>query len=98
MCIRDRFTPLKQVDDPVDHVFHLIDTFYQEIDKNKDMISVVYSYEDICQNIKNNKMSALLTLEEGAVVKNDLAYLRNYYRLGAVSYTHLIRCTTYLIN
>ncbi len=76
------FTPLKQVDDPVDHVFHLIDTFYQEIDKNKDMISVVYSYEDICQNIKNNKMSALLTLEEGAVVKNDLAYLRNYYRLG----------------
>ena len=28
------FTPLKQVEDPVDHVFHLMDTFYQEIDKN----------------------------------------------------------------
>ena len=27
-------------------------------------------------------MSAILTLEEGAVVHNDLAYLRNYYRLG----------------
>ena len=29
-------------------------------------------------------MSAILTLEEGAVVHNDLAYLRNYYRLGYV--------------
>ena len=27
-------------------------------------------------------MSAMLTLEEGAVVNNDLAILRNYYRLG----------------
>lgn len=76
------FTPLKQVDDPVKHVQDLIDTFYQEIEKNSDLISVVYSYDDICQNMKQNKMSALLTLEEGAVVNNDLAYLRNYYRLG----------------
>ncbi len=76
------FTPLKQVEDPVDHVFHLMDTFYQEIDKNNDLIEVVYSYDDICRNIKNHKMSALLTLEEGAVVRDDLAYLRNYYRLG----------------
>ena len=27
-------------------------------------------------------MSAVLTLEEGAVVNHDLALLRNYYRLG----------------
>lgn len=76
------FTPLKQVDDPIQHVQNLIDTFYQEIEKNQDLISVVYSYDDICQNMQQKKMSALLTLEEGAVVNNDLAYLRNYYRLG----------------
>lgn len=76
------FTPLKKVSDPLVHVQHMIDTFYQEIDKNKDLIQVVYSYDDIEKNNQNNKMSALLTLEEGGVVHNDLAYLRNYYRLG----------------
>ena len=38
--------------------------------------------EDILNNQKNGLMSAMLTLEEGAVVNNDLAILRNYYRLG----------------
>lgn len=76
------FTPLHKVKDPIEHVQHLIDTFYLELEENKDMISLVTCYEDIEKNIQNNKMSALLTLEEGAVVHNDLAYLRNYYRLG----------------
>lgn len=76
------FTPLKRVKDPIEHVQHLIDTFYLEMEKNQDMIQMVKSYDDIINNINNNKMSALLTLEEGAVVHNDLAYLRNYYRLG----------------
>lgn len=76
------FTPLKQVKDPIEHAQHLIDTFYLEIEKNKDMIDIVYCYDDIEKNLKNNKMSAMLTLEEGAVVNNNLTYLRNYYRLG----------------
>lgn len=73
------FTHLKDTKDPIKHVQRMIDTFYNEIEKNKDKISVVYSYNDI---INNDKMSALLTLEEGGVVNNDLSYLRNYYRLG----------------
>lgn len=76
------FTPLKEVDDPICHVQHMIDTFYQELDKNKDLIQIVYCYDDIIKNTRHHKMSALLTLEEGAVVHDDLAYLRNYYRLG----------------
>lgn len=76
------FTPLKKVNDPIWHVQNLIDTFYREIEKNSDMITVVYSYHDIEQNMNQNKMSALLTLEEGAVINHDFSYLRNYYRLG----------------
>lgn len=76
------FTPLQQVKDPIQHVQHLIDTFYLEMERNQDMIGVVYRYHDIEENMKNHKMSALLTLEEGGVVHDDLAYLRNYYRLG----------------
>lgn len=76
------FTPLKMVDDPLDHVQQLIDTFYNEIEKNKDEIGMVKSFQDIEENVKNHKMSAMLTLEEGAVINQNLAYLRNYYRLG----------------
>lgn len=76
------FTHLKRDGDPIEHVQHLIDTFYLELEKNHDLIQIAYTYDDIEQNAYNHKMSALLTLEEGAVVHNDLSYLRNYYRLG----------------
>ena len=76
------FTSLQKVGDPICHVQHLIDTFYNEIEKNSDMIEAVRSYQEIENHMKNQKMSALLTLEEGAVVNHDLSYLRNYYRLG----------------
>ena len=55
---------------------------YREIEKNKDDIGIVYSYDDIIKNQKNNKMSALLSIEEGGACKGDLALLRNFYRLG----------------
>jgi membrane dipeptidase len=76
------FTHLKQNKDVIKHVQDMIDTFYLEMERNKDSIQVAYNYEDIINNQKQNKMSALLTLEEGGVVNNDLSYLRNYYRLG----------------
>ena len=76
------FTPLMHVEDPMKHALHLIDTFYQEINQYPSLIKPIKTYEDIEENIKNNVMSAMLTLEEGAVVNYDLAHLRNYYRLG----------------
>ncbi len=76
------FTNLKKVDDPLVHVQHLIDTFYNEVDKYKEDIIVIKSYQDIITNMDKSKILAMLTLEEGAVVNNDLSYLRNYYRLG----------------
>ena len=41
------FTHLKDTDNPITHVQRMIDTFYNEMEKNKDLISVVYSYNDI---------------------------------------------------
>lgn len=60
----------------------MIDRYYQELDKNKDLISPVFTYDDIITNIKNNKMSALLTIEEGGVCEGNIEFLRNFYRLG----------------
>lgn len=76
------FVHLKKVDNPIIMAHQLIDLYYSEIEKNQDLIRPVLSYQDIEDNLKENKMSAMLTLEEGDVVGNDLALLRNYYRLG----------------
>lgn len=77
------FTELSETKDPVDHVMKCIDYFYQEMEKNKDRIKPVTTYDEIIKNKHDGLMSALLTIEEGAVIHEDLAYLRNYYRLGA---------------
>lgn len=76
------FVCLGQVEDPVKRVHQLIDHYYEQINKNKDMIAPVLKYSDIEENEKNGLMSSLLTIEEGGVVANNLALLRNYYRLG----------------
>lgn len=76
------FVCLGQEEDPVKRVNQLIDHYYEQLDKNKDMIAPVFKYSDIEKNEKNGLMSSLLTIEEGGVVANDLALLRNYYRLG----------------
>ena len=68
--------------DPLTKAQRLIDLYYREIEKNSDLIKPIFSYQDILENQDKGLMSAMLTLEEGAVVNNDLAILRNYYRLG----------------
>ena len=60
----------------------LVDIFYNEMEKNKDIISQVRCYADIEENMKAGKMSAILTGEEGDVCAGSLEMLRNYYRLG----------------
>lgn len=76
------FVDIKKTHDPLVKAQQLIDLYYREIEKNQEFIKPVFSYQDIIDNYNNGIMSAMLCLEEGAVVKNDLAILRNYYRLG----------------
>lgn len=76
------FVHLKECDDPAVKAHQLIDCYYQELDQYQDVIKPVLSYQDIVDHQKEGLMSAMLTLEEGAVVHHDLALLRNYYRLG----------------
>lgn len=59
-----------------------IDLFHNEIEANKEDIGLVLSYGDILKNSEQGKMSALLSIEEGACCQGDLELLRNFYRLG----------------
>lgn len=75
------FVPFK-VENPFEMCMQMIDKYYQEIEKNKDIILPAYSYKDIIENKKNGKMSSILTIEEGGVTKCNLSYLRLFYKLG----------------
>ena len=61
----------------------LVDTFYTEMEAHQDLIGIVKCWEDIEENRKAGRMSAMLTLEEGGVCQGEIAYLRDFYRLGA---------------
>ena len=80
------FVPYASKDDkkysPFEYCNKMIDRYYNEIEKYKDIILPAYTYEDIENNIKNNKITALLTIEEGGVCLGNIEFLRNFYRLG----------------
>ena len=59
-----------------------IATVQREIDKNKRMISLVYSPKEIRQNLEKGKMSALLTIEGPAGFEFDPDLLENLYQIG----------------
>ncbi len=76
------FVHLRSTQHPFEHCHDLIDLYYQEIEKNADLIEPIFSYDDILRVQKQNKMGALLTIEEGGVTEGSLVKLRQFYRLG----------------
>lgn len=80
------FVPYKSKDNenysPFEVCNKMIDRYYKELEQNQDLIRPAFTYEDIENNIKNNKMTALLTIEEGGVCLGNIEFLRNFYRLG----------------
>lgn len=76
------FVDLKGNDDALFYCLELIDLYYRQLKLNEEYIAPVFRYEDIEENKRQGKMSALLTIEEGGVTRGSLAHLRNFYRLG----------------
>ncbi len=76
------FTDFGKKESTFDFVNKMIDKYYNELDKNKDLIMPVFSYGDIERNIKDGKISAVLTIEEGAVCEGSVDKLRSLYSRG----------------
>lgn len=76
------FVNLQNVKHPLEECLSLIDCFYEELEKNKDSLSLVLNYDDIIKNSNDGKMSALLTIEEGGTSCSSLSNLRIFHRLG----------------
>lgn len=76
------FVMLEREPDPLVNVLELIDEYYRQIEENRDLIAPVHTYADIQRNVEAGRMSAMLTIEEGGVLKGSVEVLRNLYRLG----------------
>lgn len=76
------FVYLEEEKDPLTDVLEMADVYERVLKENQDLIAPVFRYSDIEKNQKAGKMSALLTVEEGAAVKGNPAILRALYRLG----------------
>lgn len=70
-----------KVDNPYQVCKDMIEVFYQELNKN-DELSLALSYKDLVNNSLNNKISAILTIEEGGVVDCSIDKLVEFYNLG----------------
>lgn len=70
------------IDDPYEECRAQYAVFAEEIKKNKAFLSHVRSYQDIEKSMKEGKIAALLTIEEGEVCEGRIEKLEEFYDLG----------------
>lgn len=76
------FVQKEKCDNPKEEVLKMAEIFYEEMEKNKEIIAQVKTYKEILENEKKGKISALLTIEEGAACLGRLENLEQFYDLG----------------
>jgi membrane dipeptidase len=64
------------------HTFDLIDSVYEQAARHPDRMMMAYSPADIDRAHKEHKLAALMGIEGGHSIENDIHLLRDYYRLG----------------
>src|ERR1700691_1469273 len=64
------------------HTFDLIDTVYEQAAHHPDRMMMAFSVADIERAHKEHKLAALMGIEGGHSIENDMHLLRDYYRLG----------------
>jgi membrane dipeptidase len=60
----------------------LIDAVYRQAEKHPDQMMMAFSPADIEKAHRQKKLAALMGIEGGHSIENDMALLRDYYRLG----------------
>ncbi len=64
------------------HTLKLLDCMLNTIEKNKDKMELALTASDIRRIVKKGKIAAILAVEGGHAIEDDLSILRTYYRLG----------------
>jgi membrane dipeptidase len=66
----------------VRHTFDLIDSVYVQAEWHQDRMMMAYTVADIERAHQQHKLAALMGIEGGHSIENDIHLLRDYYRLG----------------
>ena len=64
------------------HTFDLIDSVYEQAALHPDRMTMAFSVADIQRAHREHKLAALMGIEGGHSIENDIHLLRDYYRLG----------------
>ena len=64
------------------HTLDLIDSVYEQAARHPDRMMMAFSVADIERAHKQKKLAALMGIEGGHSIENDIHLLRAYYRLG----------------
>lgn len=77
------FIDKEERESPYEDAMELVGIFEEEMRKNSDLVRQVCSASEISDNRREGKMSAMLTLEEGAMCEGDPEKLKEFYNHGA---------------
>ena len=64
------------------HTLDLIDSVYEQAARHPDRMMMAFSTDDIERAHKQKKLAALMGIEGGHSIENDIHVLRDFYRLG----------------
>jgi membrane dipeptidase len=64
------------------HTLDLIDSVYQQTARHPDRMTMAFSVADIERAHREHKLAALMGIEGGHSIENDIHLLRAFYRLG----------------
>jgi membrane dipeptidase len=64
------------------HTFDLIESVYEQAARHPDRMMMAFSAADIERAHREHKLAALMGIEGGHSIENDMHLLRDYYRLG----------------
>ncbi len=64
------------------HTLDLIDSVYEQAARHPDRMMMAFSVADIERAHREHKFAALLGIEGGHSIENDIRLLRDFYRLG----------------
>lgn len=74
-------------------LLQMLDVFFTEMKENSESISLARTYEDIMKNKKEERVSAVISIEGGEALEGELVVLRIMHKIGvrSLTLTHFAR-------
>ena len=69
-------------DNPYNRFKNMASKFFEQLEQNKENIAIARNYNEILENEKQNKLSAILSIEEGGAISSKIENLYSAYEMG----------------